>query len=38
MVPGSLCPVSLPLLDVSAGIADYRPQDGETVELRLVSW
>lgn len=23
---------------VSAGIADYKPQNGETIELRLVSW
>lgn len=23
---------------VSAGIADYTPKDGQTIELRLVSW
>lgn len=33
--PYSLFPLSP---DVSAGIADYRPKDGETIELRLVSW
>lgn len=33
------CCMSLwPLPFVSAGIADYKPQDGETIELRLVSW
>ena len=35
---GTLCPVNTPAQPVSAGIADYRPKNGEIIELRLVTW